>query len=142
MELQFFDNLGIWIGDFNWLAIAIATIVAFVWGGLWYGPLFGKAWINALPSSNQEIKPSAAPFIISLITSFGSCLVMAGLIAALNLSSWVDGALLGLICGIGFVAFSNISDGAFCRFSWSLLLIQSGYRATYFAQFGVILTIW
>ncbi|NJN52279.1 MAG: DUF1761 domain-containing protein [Gammaproteobacteria bacterium] len=32
----------------NWIAIVVSTALAFVLGGLWYGPLFGKAWLSAL----------------------------------------------------------------------------------------------
>lgn len=31
------------MGPVNWLAVVVAAIVAFAVGGLWYGPLFGRA---------------------------------------------------------------------------------------------------
>ena len=36
------------LSELNWLAILAATIAGFVIGGLWYGPLFGNAWVAAL----------------------------------------------------------------------------------------------
>ncbi|MBA2459694.1 MAG: DUF1761 family protein, partial [Gemmatimonadales bacterium] len=27
------------------LAVLVATLLGFVLGGLWYGPLFGRAWM-------------------------------------------------------------------------------------------------
>lgn len=34
--------------DVNWLAIVAAAVAAFVVGFLWYGPLFGKRWADAM----------------------------------------------------------------------------------------------
>lgn len=30
----------------NWVAISIMTIVSFMFGHLWFGPLFGKQWMR------------------------------------------------------------------------------------------------
>ena len=53
----------------NWVAILIATVLAFVLGGIWYGPVFGKAWLTALGKTEDDIEPSASPFIISFFTA-------------------------------------------------------------------------
>jgi len=34
--------------EVNYLAVFIATIASFVFGWLWYGPLFGKAWMRMM----------------------------------------------------------------------------------------------
>ena len=31
--------------EVNWIAVIAAAVSAFVMGGLWYGPLFGKKWM-------------------------------------------------------------------------------------------------
>ena len=41
--------------DLNVWAILVATIVAFALGGLWYGPLFGSAWLSAIGKTADEI---------------------------------------------------------------------------------------
>ncbi|MCE2407189.1 MAG: DUF1761 domain-containing protein [Pseudomonadales bacterium] len=126
----------------NWWAIIVASLVSFVIGWPWYGPLFGTAWLDALGKSADEIQPSPKPFIISLVTTLITAFVMAVLIVALNINTWSDGALLGLFVGIGFIAASNISDAAFCGWSWKLVAIQSGYRVLYSVIMGVILGVW
>jgi glycerol uptake facilitator-like aquaporin len=30
----------------NWVAIIVMTIVSFMFGHLWFGPLFGKQWMR------------------------------------------------------------------------------------------------
>ena len=127
---------------FNWWAILVATLSSFVLGGLWYGPLFGKMWLRALGKSEYDLTPSAVPFVVSLVTSFITCLTLAWLTSVLGLSTWEDGALLGLIVGIAFIACSSFSDGAFCRWSWALLSIQAVYRILFCVTAGVIFAIW
>lgn len=126
----------------NWWAILVATLSSFVLGGLWYGPLFGKRWLRALGKSEYDLTPSAIPFVIAFVTSFITCFAIAWLVAILGLSTWEQGALLGLIVGVAFIACSSISDGAFCRFSWALLSIQAVYRVLHCVLAGVILAVW
>lgn len=126
----------------NWWAILVATFSSFLLGGLWYGPLFGKRWLRALGKSEYDLAPSAVPFVVAFITSFITCLALAWLISHLGVSTWERGALLGLIVGVAFIACSSISDGAFCRWSWTLLSIQAVYRILQCVMAGVIFAIW
>lgn len=123
----------------NWLAILIATAVAFVLGGLWYGPLFGQAWMDALGKTTDDIEPSPAPFVISFFAALITCIVVAGLMLLLGIETITGGALFGLIAGIGFIATAMASDTAFCGWGLRLFLIQSGYRVAYSILMGAII---
>ena len=126
----------------NWFAIFVATILAFVLGGLWYGPLFGKAWLSAIGKTEEELEPSPAPFVISFFTSLITAVVLAWLISALALTGLVAGLAIGAITGVGFIATAMASDTAFCGWGLKLFLIQSGYRVTYSVLMGGILGVW
>ncbi len=126
----------------NWWAVLAATVLAFVLGGIWYGPVFGKAWLEALGKTEDDIQPSASPFIISFFTALLTAVVLAWLIAALAVKGWLGGAVLGLITGVGFIATAMASDSAFCRWSLKLFLIQSGYRVLYSVLMGALLGAW
>ncbi|MYD46280.1 MAG: DUF1761 domain-containing protein [Gammaproteobacteria bacterium] len=128
--------------ELNWWAILVATLSSFVLGGLWYGPLFGKRWLRALGKSEYDLTPSAVPFVIAFVTSFITCLAIAWLVFLLEINTWQQGALFGLIVGVAFIACSSISDGAFCRFSWALLAIQAVYRVLFCVIAGVIFAVW
>jgi len=129
-------------GGLNWIAIVAATVVAFALGGLWYGPLFGKAWMVALGKTADELDPSPAPFVISAFTALLTCIVLAALINSLDLRGWVDGITIGVVTGIGFIATSMASDSAFCGWGPRLFLIQAGYRVTYSVLMGAVLAVW
>ncbi len=125
--------------EVDWLAIGVATVVAFVLGGLWYGPLFGKAWMTALGKTEADIQPTPAPFIISFFTALLTCVVVAGLMGALAIDGVIPGAAFGLLVGIGFIATAMASDTAFCGWGMPLFLIQAGYRVTYSVLMGAII---
>ena len=123
----------------DWLAILIATAVAFVLGGLWYGPLFGQAWMDAIGKTADDIEPSPAPFVISFFTALITCVVVAGLMLLLGVETALGGAVFGLIVGVGFIATAMASDTAFCGWGLRLFLIQSGYRVAYSVLMGAII---
>lgn len=126
----------------NWFAILAATAAGFMLGGIWYGPLFGKAWMNALGKTEADIQPSPAPFIISFFTALITAIVLAALIHNLGFTSVLDGVVLGLLVGVGFIATAMGSDSAFCGWGLKLFLIQSGYRIAYSVIMGIILAAW
>ena len=130
------------LAELNWLAILVATIAGFAIGGLWYGPLFGNAWVAALGKKPEDIRPSPQPFIISFVTALITAIVLAILIQALGIDSAINGICLGLAVGVGFIATAMASDCAFCGWGLRLFLIQAGYRVTYSVIMGIILAAW
>lgn len=126
----------------NWLAILVATLVGFALGGIWYGPIFGDAWLAALGKTADQIQPSATPFVISFFTSLVTAVVLAMFISALNISTLGGGITIGLLVGIGFIATAMASDSAFGDTGLKLWLIQSGYRVLYSVLMGAILAVW
>lgn len=129
-------------GDLNWWAILLATAAAFALGGLWYGPLLGKAWLAALGKSEDDIQPSPQPFVVSAIAAFVTCIVVAALMNGLQLTGLIAGLVFGLLTGIGFIATAMASDASFCGWGWRLWAIQAGYRVTYSMLMGGILGVW
>ena len=63
----------------NILIILLAALAAFLVGGLWYGPVFGKAWIrligkaaDGLPAGNM-FKIYGLAFLFALLQATGHC---------------------------------------------------------------------
>ena len=138
-------QLSIEFGELNWIAILVATLASFMLGGLWYGPLFGKAWLAAIGKTEEEIKAeggAAQAMGVSFITQLIASTSLAVIFQLIGLEGWDDGALIGLLVGVGFIASSMASDYAFCSWSARLWLIQSGYRVVYTALSGAILGQW
>ena len=126
----------------NWWAILVATAAAFVLGGIWYGPVFGKAWLAAIGKSADDLKPSPMPFIVSFFTALLTCIVLAMLMNALGIATLGGGLAMGALVGVGFIATAMASDTAFCGWGMRLFLIQSGYRVVYSIIMGAVLGVW
>ena len=126
----------------NWWAILTATVAAFALGYVWYGPAFGKAWLAALGKTEEDIQPSPTPFAVSFVAALATCVVVAALMRGLGMTGIADGAVLGLLTGIAFIAASMASDTAFCGWGWRLWAIQAGYRVTYSVLMGAIIGVW
>ena len=131
--------------DLNWIAILAVTLLGFLIGGLWYGPLFGRAWLKEVDLTEEQIKAAmqgASPFVVSFVAAVVTAVVMSVLIATLNLASAGDGVVLGLFVGVGFIATGMGADMAFRNDSARLWMIQSGCRVVYCALMGMILAVW
>jgi hypothetical protein len=129
------------IGDIHWLAVLAAAVSAFLLGGLWYGPLFLKPWARA-----SGIDPKAAPGHPAKV--FGTAFVCSLLAAAalafiLPATATIgQGAMLGVLIGLFFVAMSFGINYAFSQRPALLWLIDGGYHVVQFALYGLILAAW
>ncbi|MEH6421071.1 DUF1761 domain-containing protein [Pseudomonas sp. CGJS7] len=125
----------------NWLAILAATASAFVLGGLWYGPLFKKAWCR-----EAGMDPDAKPghpgriFAVAIVCAFLAATIFSLLMPA-NARA-VDGFGIGFVVGVFFVSMSFGINYAFAQRSLKLWMIDSGYHILQFILYGVIIGAW
>ncbi|HEY0505415.1 MAG TPA: DUF1761 domain-containing protein [Lysobacter sp.] len=127
--------------DLNWLAVIAAAASAFVLGGIWYGPLFKRAWCR-----EAGVDPDAAPSHPARVfaTAFG-CSLLAALIFAVFLgreATAADGFGAGFVVGLFFVAMSFGINYAFAQRSLKLWMIDAGYHIVQFSLYGLILGAW
>ena len=128
--------------DVNWLAVIAAAISSFLLGGIWYGPVFGKAWMKAAGLDEAALKSRNLGLV------FGGSFVLA-LIAAASFAVFLGpevdattGALYGATAGVCWVAGSFGINYLFERKSLALFLINGGYHAIQFTLIGLILGAW
>ena len=100
------------IGIVNWWAIFTATALAFVLGGLWYGPLFGAAWLDAIGKTEADLEPSATPFVVSFFAALLTAVVLALLLVPLQVDGWLDGAVPPIIATERIALFSCLRTSA------------------------------
>ena len=48
------------VSEINWLAVAVAGLIAFLVGGVWYTALFGQLWIKLQGYSPEQVKEMQA----------------------------------------------------------------------------------
>ena len=127
--------------DLNWLAVIAAAASAFVLGGLWYGPLFKRAWCREAGIDPEAQPPHPARmFAVAFV-----CSLLAALIFALMLgptATAADGLGVGFVVGGFFVATSFGINYAFAQRSLQLWMIDAGYHIVQFSLYGIILGAW
>ena len=123
----------------NWLSVIIAAVSAFMVGGLWYGPLFGKAWAEGFGLSEEYLAGRNMPMV------FGVSLLLS-LIAAVNLEMFIGaeatlafGVFAGFAAGFGWVAAFLGILYLFEKRSLKVFLINGGYCVVALTVMGAIL---
>jgi len=123
----------------EWLPTIIATLSAFIAGGLWYSPLlFGKAWQREAGLSDEQIEGANRGKIFGV--SFLLCLVAAiafSMVVGPDRSFWFD-LHSGVGIGLFWVATSFGVNYLFELKSLKLWLINAGYHTVQFSLYGLI----
>ncbi|WP_395373237.1 DUF1761 domain-containing protein [Marinicella sp. W31] len=126
----------------NWLSVIAAAMACFVIGGIWYGPLFGRAWMQGFNLSEDDLRNR------SVSMTFGLALLLA-LVTALNLdmflgpqSDVITGLMAGLLSGVGFVATLLGILYVFEMQTLKIYLINAGYCVVTLTVMGIILGAW
>lgn len=124
----------------SWLATLVATVLAFALGAVWYGPLFGKAWMAEHGFSEQELLDDFNPlktYGATALLAAASALVFGIFLALLGEHTALFAVGFGFSVGLFWVAFSIGTNYLFERSSLRLFLINGGYHAVRFALMGL-----
>ena len=125
----------------NWLAVIVSALAGFAIGGLWYGPLFGKAWMREVGMTDEKMKSA------SMLKIYGGALLL-NLIAAFSLAMFIGkgdvnfGVFAGFMTGFTFVSMALGVTYLFEHRSLKLWLINAGYQTVIFTVMGAILGAW
>ncbi len=135
----------------NYPAVLVAAIVSMVLGYIWFGPLFGKPWME-LDGMTMD-KMSAAKgvgmtmsyvimFIGALLMAFvlDHALIFAG--AYLKMEGVGAGLMSGFWNWLGFVAPVTIGTVLWDKKPWLLWVLTSGYYLVTLLVMGVVLAVW
>ncbi len=130
------------ISAINWLSVIVAALSAFMVGGLWYGPLFGKAWAEGFGFSEEYLADRNMPLV------FGFSLLLS-IVAAINLEMFIGadaslmfGLFAGFAAGLGWVAAFLGILYLFEGRSMKVFLINGGYCVVALSVMGTILGAW
>lgn len=124
----------------NWLAAVAAAVSAFVLGGIWYGPLFGKRWQAFMGLSDEDIRAKGHPAVIfggAFVLTLVQAVFLAAIIpAGAGIAAAIAQALL---VGVAFVATAFGVNYLFSRHPAALWGIDAGYNIVQFAIMGAVI---
>ena len=127
----------------NYFAIFVASLSGYVLGAFWYSPFgFGQSWLELVVLKEEELTDPIKPMIFTFFSALIKSFTLALVILAFGAKTFVDGATIGLLVGIGLISTSMFSDYMFGRWNLKLFLIQAGYRVCFVTLAGGILGFW
>ena len=124
----------------NFWAVLVAAVSSFLLGGVWYGPLFGKAWNAAAGMDPQRQGHPAKIFGGAFVFSLLAAAVFAWFLGPQPPLSFA--VCRGVLVGFGLVAASFGINYLFAQRGVRLWLIDGGYHTVQFALFGLVLGLW
>tara|TARA_R110002096_G_scaffold174349_2_gene350080 strand:- start:1406 stop:1822 length:417 start_codon:yes stop_codon:yes gene_type:complete len=129
----------------NWLAVLAGAVIYMLVGGIWYGPIAGKAWMNEMGVTEEEIKASGSP-TAAMIKSFFAAIVMSiGLALILynpGNENWMEGMLTGLAVAVFIVGGATFPNYAFENKSIRHFLIHMGNVTVAMMLIGAMMGVW
>ena len=134
----------------NYLAVVLAAIANMAVGFLWFGPIFGKAWIAMMGWTPQEMgeaqkKGMTKSYIIAFVGSLLTAWVLAELIVLVNSYLGLTGMMAGLKASflgwIGFTVPVLLSSVVWEGKSWKLWSLNVGYYLVAFIVMGAIISV-
>ena len=135
----------------NYWAVIVATIASMVMGFVWYGPLFGKAWIKEMGWTEEAMaaakaKGMAKQYALMALGSLVMSFVLAHAVVFASSYMQVTGLSAGLQAGfwnwLGFIVPVTLSSVLWEGKSWKLWFLNIGYYLVALLVMGSILAIW
>ena len=126
--------------EMNWIAVLGAALAGFVIGGLWYGPLLGKAWQAESGLSDEAMKNAnmAKIFGLTFVLNLVASCILGHVMATYQHPGIHIAAMVGFGVGLGFVATSIGANYLFARKSLKLFLIDAGYWTLVYTVMGAV----
>lgn len=141
----------------NYLAVIVAGLIPMILGALWYGPLFGKAWLSSLGKTEEEMRPAnmgvtyGLALLAAMLISMGLKMIIelvhkdvnsAGELIFGSFHTFGHGALHGGLLGATLIAPVLLSFSLFHKMSAKTIVLNLLFWTVCFALMGGILDAW
>jgi hypothetical protein len=133
------------LGNLNYWAVAVATLVNVGLGSWWYSPAgLGKTWskftgIDMMKSPKAETQRAIMVVFVGAIVQ---ALVLSLMVKSLGATTALDGALLGGLLWLGFVGATSIGDALYSRRGWAFWWLNASFFLIVMVINGILLSIW
>jgi hypothetical protein len=135
----------------NYAAVLVAAIANMILGSLWFGPLFGKAWMAAGGWTKEIMtetkkKGMTMSYVLMGLGSFVMACTLAHVLVLTNVYFGTSGVSLGVSVGflswVGFVAPVTMGVVLWENKSWTYWMITHTYYLVALVLMGAILAVW
>lgn len=130
----------------NWLAVVGASVAAFLIGGVWYGALFSKQWVEGYGFTEEQVQAmkgkQARNFAVFLLAGLVIAAAMAVIAPKLGIDTWMEGLQLGGFIWGGFVATVLLVQHFAGNYKPVAFVIDATYQLLWFLSTGAIIAAW
>lgn len=126
----------------NWLAVVVGVIGTNVLGFLWYGPLFGAAWMRMIGKTADEIESDPSMYLVTVVASAITMTTLAVIVATFGAVSFVDGLFVGALAWIGVGATTTFVYTTFEGPPTNVWALHAIYQLVAFAAMGGVFAVW
>ena len=116
----------------GYVAIFVAAIASMVIGYAWYGPLFGKMWMELSGFKKEDagkMKTSAQTgYIVQYVASLVTAGVIGMLITATGATTLIAALMVGFWGWLGFIATTMLGSVLWEGKPVKLYLLNNGYH--------------
>ncbi|MDG2002379.1 MAG: DUF1761 domain-containing protein [Novosphingobium sp.] len=126
--------------EMNWIAVLLSAGAGFLVGGIWYGPLFGKAWQREQGLSDESIRGVNMPKIFGMVIVLNlfAAFILGHVLATYGQPNLFVSTIVGGGIGLGFIATSLGVNYLFALKSFKLFAIDACYWTLVYAVMGAI----
>ena len=130
---------GTFVANANLLAILVAAATGFLIGGLWYGPLFGKAWMAEHGFTEEQLRAGNMLKIYGLTFAFSvlSAVFLGHLLAFFDTRPRAT-MMISIGVALGYIIPAIGTNYLFSRKSGRLFAIDAGYWLIFYAAMGLV----
>ncbi len=132
----------------NYFSVVLAAILGgMVLGFVWYGPLFGKAWMKLMDIDQKKMeemkkKGMGKTYAISMVGSLVMSYVLAHFVSYAQAATVLQGLQVGFWAWLGFVATTMMASVLYGKKSWKLYQLDASYQLVSLLIMGVVLSVW
>ena len=121
----------------NYLAVLVAAVAGFAFGGIWYGVLFGKRWRAIV--GVDAFKPRPTQMLIAFVAHLLMAWMLAGVVGHLGEVTITRTLISAAFLWVGFVLTTMIVNHRFQSSPWSLTAIDGGHWLGVLLVMGLVI---
>jgi len=131
----------------NYLAVLVATLVAYAVGALWHSPMgFGAYWMRLMGLTGEGMKgmpltpaqAMALGFVVMLVQAF----VLAYFVVMFGVATWQTALTLGFWVWLGFLAPTLANSWLWEGKSLKLFAFNALYALVSIEVMALVLALW
>ncbi|MBI4158659.1 DUF1761 domain-containing protein [Candidatus Woesearchaeota archaeon] len=129
--------------------VLVTAVVSMVIGALWYSPLlFGKLWMKLSKVSEKEIQKmhkksgTTRGYVLAFLSTLVMSYVLAYFIGYVGANAVLDGAVVGFLLWLGFIATVSLGTVLWEGKSFKLYVLNNMHHLISLVVMGAILATW